>query len=60
VSALMSFLIESLSTVPPSLLKFSFPLFFIGLGMLMSPALRIAFGRWHEFSGQRRAHALSA
>ena len=45
----MSFLIESLSTVPHSLLEFSFPLFFIGLGILLFPALHIAFGRWHGF-----------
>ena len=45
----MNFLIESLSTIPHSLLEFSFPLFFIGLGILMFPALSIAFGRWHRF-----------
>lgn len=56
----MNFLIESLSTVPPSLLEFSFPLFFIGLGILMFPALRIAFGQWHGFRRHLGAPALGA
>ena len=54
----MSFLIESLSAVSYSLLEFSFPLFFIGLGILMFPALRVAFGRWHGFRGHIGAPAL--
>ena len=54
----MSFLIDSLSTVPHSLLEFSFPLFFIGLGILMFPALHIAFGRWQRFRGHIRTPAL--
>ena len=45
----MSVLIASLSTLPHSLFEVSFPVFFLGLGILMFPVLCTAFGRWPGF-----------
>ena len=45
----MSVLIESLSPIPHSVFEVSFPLFFIGLGILMFPVLCTAFDRWSGF-----------
>ena len=45
----MSVLIESLSPIPHSVFEVSFPLFFIGLGILMFSVLCIAFDRWSGF-----------
>ena len=45
----MSVLIESLSPLPHSVFAVSFPVFFLGLGMLLFPVLCTAFGRWPGF-----------
>ena len=45
----MSVLIESLSPLPHSVFEVSFPVFFLGLGMLLFPVLCTAVGRWSGF-----------
>ena len=45
----MSVLIASLSPLPHSVFEVSFPVFFLGLGMLMFPVLCTAVGRWSGF-----------
>ena len=45
----MSVLIASLSPIPHSVFAVSFPVFFLGLGILLVPVLCTAFGRWPGF-----------
>ena len=45
----MSVLIASLSPLPHSVFEVSFPVFFLGLGILLVPVLCTAFGRWPGF-----------
>ena len=42
-------MIESLSPLPHSLFAVSFPVFFLGLGILLFPVLCTALGRWPGF-----------
>ena len=45
----MSFFSESLSPLPHSVFAVSFPVFFLGLGILLFPVLCTVFGRWPGF-----------
>ena len=54
----MSVLSESLSPLPHSVFAVSFPVFFLGLGILLFPVLCTAFGRWPGFRRHIRMPAL--